>query len=168
MRFDATVTKERNREFLERRRAGETWAAIAKDAGISAARVRQIVSREEKQEARRQELQEAARHSEQPNPLLLEPKLRAMLVAVCDKVDFTPDDIEALEFSKASFLRAGLRSPDWRVLVKWMAMADKWPVAPHRMTVREWLEYDAARLEKSQKEKAPRPEAERDDGGISL
>lgn len=129
--------------------------------------VRLIVSRVEKQDARRQELDEAARHPQQPNPLLLEPKLRAMLVAICGKMDFTPDDIEALEFSRARFFRAGLRSPDWRVLVKWMAMADKWPVAPHRMTVREWLEYETARLEKRQKEKAPRPEAERNGGRIN-
>ncbi|RUW18220.1 hypothetical protein, partial [Mesorhizobium sp. M4B.F.Ca.ET.013.02.1.1] len=115
----------RNQEILERRRAGETFAAIARDFGISQPRVRQVFEREEKRELRRRELAEADRRPDQPNPLQLEPRLRAMLAEFYGKADFTPDDIEALEFSRSNFACIGFNAADWRTLVKWMALAGK-------------------------------------------
>ena len=140
-----TMTEERNRQILERRRAGDSVAGIARDFGVSAPRVRQILKREEPREIRRNELLEAGRRPDQPNALHLAPKLRAKLGAICKKDDFTPSDIEALEFTQANFLRSGLVRADWLALVKWMEQAGMRPIATHRMSVRERLEYDAGR-----------------------
>jgi hypothetical protein len=142
------MTEERNREILERRRAGETFAALAREFGISLPRIRQIFEREQKKDERRQELAEAARRPDQPNPLHLEPRLRSMLVEFCGKTDFTPDDVEALEFSRARLGSIGISDAEWRALVKWMGLAGKKPVSPHRWTVSEWLERNAGRADK--------------------
>lgn len=139
------MTEERKRRMLERRRSGDSVAGIARKFGVSGPRVRQILKSEEWREIRRNELLEADRRPDQPNALHLAPRLRAKLAAIYRKDDFTPSDIEALEFTQANFLRFGLDRADWLALVKWMELAGLRPVAPHRMTVREWLECDARR-----------------------
>lgn len=132
------MTEKRNREILKRRRAGETFSAIAKDFGVSRERARQIFEREEKREARRLELAEADRRPDQPNPLHLTPWVRSMVAEVCGKAEFTPDDVQEAGFWRGSF---PCENAGWREIVKWMALAGKKPETPSfRLTVRKWLE----------------------------
>lgn len=135
------MAEERNREIMQRRRDGATFSALAKDYGISAPRVRQIFDREVKRELRQQELAEADRRTDQPNLLHLEPRLRAMLADFCGKAEFTPDDVE-----ERGFWRGNISCDDivWRRIVRWMALAGKKPATlPYRLTIKEWLEYQA-------------------------
>jgi len=133
--------------MMELRRAGETWVALGKAFGVSLGRARQIVERVEEQDARARELEEADRRPQQPNPLHLPPRLRAMLAKECGKPDFTPEDILALDHTPATFGSIPyFGSADWKELVRWMARAGKSPVRPRKKTIADWLksEGDAA------------------------
>jgi hypothetical protein len=137
------MTAERNREILRRRRAGETFPALARDYQISRERVRQIVEREDRKEQRQTELAEADSRPDQPNPLHLEPHERRILAEFCGKAEFTPDDVH-----ERGFWRGNLRCDDraWRAIVKWMALAGKKPIKPPGMwTIEEWQQHDFGR-----------------------
>jgi hypothetical protein len=116
---------ERNLKILDRRRSGETLAAIAQSYGISLARVRQIIEREGARLRRAAELREAAASPQQPSLLLLSPRLRSMLAKACGKPDFTPHDVIALDYTPAMFLlrMPGFRGKDWRDLCAWLEAA---------------------------------------------
>ena len=134
------MVEKRNQEILKRRRTGETFAALARDYGVSGPRVRQIVEREEKKEQRRQELADADRRPDQPNLLHLEPRIREILAEFCGKAEFTPDDVEGMGFWRSNF---GCEPTTWRAIVKWMALAGKEPAKPPgRWTVEEWAQHD--------------------------
>ena len=134
------MTEERNREILKRRRAGETFAAIARDHSVSVPRVRQIFDREERLDLRRNELAEADRRADQPNLLHLDPWVRQLLAEFCGKAEFTPDDVERRGFWRSNF---SCEEPVWRAIVKWMALAGKQPAKlPFRWTIEEWQEHD--------------------------
>lgn len=97
------MTEERNREILRRRRAGETFPALARDYQISRERVRQIVEREDRREQRQTELAKADSRPDQPNPLHLERHERRILAEFCGKADFTPDDVQERGFWRGNF-----------------------------------------------------------------
>ncbi|HGJ9216205.1 hypothetical protein ACM7ZK_30840 [Pseudomonas aeruginosa] len=140
------MVEERNREILRRRRAGETFPALARDYQISRERVRQIFEREDRKEQRQTELAEADSRPDQPNPLHLEPYERRILAEFCGKVEFTPDDVE-----DRGFWRSNLPCEDraWRAIVKWMALAGKEPTKPPGMwTIEEWQQHDFGRVSK--------------------
>ncbi len=140
------MTEKRNQEILKRRRAGETFSALATDFGVSRERARQIFEREERKERRELELAEADRRPDQPNLLHLEPTVRSMLAKVCGKAEFTPDDVEELGFWRSNF---PCENATWREVVKWMALAGKTPeTPPFRLTTREWLEREDRRAGK--------------------
>ena len=100
------MVSDRNRQIIERRRSGESFGAIGSALGISRERVREIVKREERRDQRTRELEEAACFPQQPNPLQLPPRLRNMLAKLLGTPNSTLDDIVALEYSVAMFLRS--------------------------------------------------------------
>ncbi len=140
------MTEERNREILRRRRAGETFPALARHYQISLERVRQIVEREDRKEQRQTELAEADSRPNQPNPLHLEPHERRILAEFCCKAEFTPDDVEDRGFWRSHFR---CEEGAWRAIVNWMALAGKKPKRPPGMwTIEEWQQHDFGRVSK--------------------
>ncbi|MDA9448275.1 hypothetical protein XI01_16390 [Bradyrhizobium sp. CCBAU 21360] len=115
----------RNLTILERRRSGESLAAIARSYGISSVRVRQIVKREEDRLQRAAELEEGMASPQQPNILLLPPWLRRDLAKECGKPDFTPQDVVALDYTPALFRQRipGLSGKNWTLLDEWVSVA---------------------------------------------
>lgn len=122
--------RDRNLKILERRRSGQSFAAIGKLFGVSSVRVRQIVAREEARLQRAAELSQAAALQEQPNVLHLPPRLRNMLAKACGKSDFTPEDVVALDYTPAMFSTKlpGFGARDWKDLRAWLEAAGMWPL----------------------------------------
>lgn len=114
--------RDRNLNILERRRSGQSFAAIGKLFGISSVRVRQIVDREEARLQRAAELSKAAALPQQPNVLQLPPRLRSMLAKACGKPDFVPQDVIALDYTPAMFSTklTGFGARDWKDLCAWL------------------------------------------------
>lgn len=119
-----TAATDRNQTMMMRRRAGSPYREIAIAFGVSSARVRQIVEREEKRDERARELELAATLSQQPNPYHLQPRLRAALSSLLGKSDFTPEDVQARQLLPGELFRLPhIGLAEWQELKEWMAHA---------------------------------------------
>ena len=87
---------DRNRDMLNRWQQGQYCRALARDYGLSAARVRTILVLEEARAEREAELAVADSLPVQPNPLHLMADTRRMVADAVRKDDFTREDVLAV------------------------------------------------------------------------
>jgi len=114
----------RNRLLLEQHRQGASYADLARHHGLTASRTRTLILLEAERALREAELAFADTLPDQPNPLHLSERTRAMVAEAVGQEDFTRADVERV--GKTAVLRiGGFSGVHYRELKAWLARPGK-------------------------------------------